>query len=68
MEFNIEDLGEEGRGVRIETQDDNTLVLSVGFIGSHAGYAPLTRSQALFISGALSAMASGLEDEEQPKE
>ncbi len=65
MKFNMENLGEEGRSVQVHVGEDDPskLWLSVGFVGSHAGYAPLTRSEALALAGTLSAMARSLERE-----
>ena len=46
MEFKIENLGEEGRGAKVEKRDETTLTLSVGFLGTHAEHAYLNRAQA----------------------
>ena len=65
MEFTIENLGEPGRGAKVEKQQNGThLTLSVGFIGSHAGYAFLTRSEALALADVLRAMAESLDQSE----
>ena len=60
MKFELTEL-EEDRGVSVEATSETNLTLSVGFIGSHAGYASLTREEALALAGAIRAMASALD-------
>ena len=59
----MKNVGESDRSVKVERgeEDSTKLWLSVGYVGSHAGYAPLTRSEALTLAGALSAMARSLD-------
>ena len=61
VEFTMDDLAQD-RGVKVSTENDNqTLLLQVGFIDSHAGYAYLTKDQALALAGTIRAMANQLE-------
>ncbi len=65
MLFEMNDL-RDGRGIRVVEEDDSyDVILSAGFLDSHAGYAYLTPAEALALAGALNAMAKSMIHESQ---
>ena len=66
MEFILDDV-EELRGVKVEQRNAESLTLSAGRLGTHAGYVYLTRREALALAGAIRAIALSL-DRESPTE